>query len=236
MLYLILSNNKEKIDKEVSKLAGKTAVLKMDAFSFDADTIRGKVGSFSLFGDSDESFMVLNQISESTENFEILKSLLFGISESTDKFAVVESEMAKEEIKFFEKAGATILDLEEKTATKSKWRSEAGKNPFAIADAVGKRSPKEAWIEYIKSREDGEPEEIHGRIIGKVRDILNANNMTAEESGMHPFVYRKAKMDMKNWKESDLKNFYTRLVALYHNSRMGGEELDIALEKELLTM
>ncbi len=241
MLYLILGSNKEKIDKEITKISGKSLVEKTDAFNFDADSIRGKVGGFSLFGNTETSVNVLNNISESEENFEILKGLLSGLSEASDIFIVAENDLVKEEIKFFEKAGAKIIEISEvkkdPTSPKSNWasRDKDGYNPFAIADAVGKRSAKEAWIEYIKSRENNnEPEEIHGRVVGKVRDILIAETVAAEESGMHPFVYRKAKMDLKNWPEDSLQNFYTRLVSLYHNSRLGGEDMDVALEKELL--
>ena len=41
----------------------------------------------------------------------------------------------------------------------------------------------------------------------------------------------------KNWEEKELKNFYTKLVEIYHKSRMeSGNELDIAIEKTILNI
>ncbi len=116
-------------------------------------------------------------------------------------------------------------------------RKKEAYNPFAIGDAVGKKSPKESWIEYIVARLQGaEAEELHARAVSKVRDIIIASKEKQESTSMHPFVYKKAKWDMKNWKEGELEKTYSKLVEIYHESRMGGEELDIALEKLLLTL
>ncbi len=126
------------------------------------------------------------------------------------------------------------LEGEEETQTKEPRKKEAY-NPFAIADAVGKKSAKESWIEYTVARlQGGESEELHARALGKVRDIIIASKEKQEETTMHPFVYKKAKWDAKNWKEGELEKTYSKLVEIYHKARMGGEELDVALEKVLL--
>lgn len=110
-------------------------------------------------------------------------------------------------------------------------------NPFAIPDAVGKKSAKESWIEYTVARlQGGEPEELHARALSKVRDIIIASKEKQEDTAMHPFVYKKAKWDAKNWKEGELEKTYKKFVEIYHLSRMGGDELDIAMEKLLLTL
>lgn len=126
------------------------------------------------------------------------------------------------------------VEIEDGVSTKEKRKKEVY-NPFAIADAIGNKSSKESWIEYTIAKIQGaEPEELHARVIGKVRDIIIANKEKQENTSMHPFVYKKAKWDAKNWKEDELKKTYSKLVEIYHESRMGGEELDIAMEKILL--
>lgn len=116
-------------------------------------------------------------------------------------------------------------------------RKKEAYNPFAIADAVGKKSAKESWIEYTIARlQGGESEELHARALGKVRDIIIASKEKQEDTSMHPFVYKKAKADYKNWKEGELEKTYKKFVEIYHLSRMGGDELDIAIEKMLLRL
>lgn len=126
---------------------------------------------------------------------------------------------------------------EEDTDEVKETRKKEAYNPFAIADAVGKKSPKESWIEYTIARlQGGEAEELHARAVSKVRDIIIASKERQENTSMHPFVYKKAKADLRNWKEGELEKTYKKFVDIYHESRMGGDELDIALEKVLLRL
>lgn len=112
-------------------------------------------------------------------------------------------------------------------------------NPFALQDAIGARDAKTAWIEYVKLITAGvEPEALAPNIASKARDML-AIMKGASQSDLQiksAFPYNKSKKDSRNWKEGELEKFYTKLVALYHDSRMGGEELESALEKVLLCL
>lgn len=108
---------------------------------------------------------------------------------------------------------------------------------FVLADAVGKRSAKEAWVELVRQIESGiSAEQIHASIAGKVRDMLLSQKAEAEELGTHPFVYKKAKADFKNWTKKELEKFYDDLVLAYHRARMGEVDLSLALEKLLLAL
>lgn len=110
-------------------------------------------------------------------------------------------------------------------------------SPFALQDAVGEKNIKKMWLEYEKLRfADIEAEEIIHKIISKVRDLVFINlGATQEDLGAKDYPYNKSKRDLKNWKEEDLKKFYTKLVEIYHRARMeSGNDLDIALEKTLL--
>ena len=112
-------------------------------------------------------------------------------------------------------------------------------SPFAIQDAVGERSVKKVWIEYIKLRLSGiEAEDLIHKIISKVKDMVAINQgATKEDLGIKDYPFSKSKKDLKNWKIEDLKNFYGVLVEIYHRSRMeSGNELDVALEKLLLSI
>ena len=129
-------------------------------------------------------------------------------------------------------------EAEESSDSKQKKERVFGYSPFALQDAIGEKSAKKAWIEYQKLRLAGiEAEELIHKIVSKVRDMaaisMGANK---EDLGIQKdYPYNKSKRDAKNWKEEDLKKFYTKLVEIYHLSRMeSGNQLDIALEKTIL--
>lgn len=111
-------------------------------------------------------------------------------------------------------------------------------SPFALQDAIGAADNKKAWIEYQKLKFLGiEDEELVHNVISKVRDMcLISRGASIKDLGIKDFTYNKAKKDLKNWQEEKLFRFYEKLISLYHESRMGGEPLDIALEKAILKM
>jgi hypothetical protein len=132
-----------------------------------------------------------------------------------------------------------IFEKEENPIPKEKKENFFGYSPFALQDAIGERSVKKIWIEYIKLRLSGiEAEELVHKIVSKVRDMAAITlGAGKEDLGIkNDYPYNKSKKDLRNWKIEDLKNLYTKLVSIYHRSRMGEEELDTALEKTLLSI
>lgn len=114
-----------------------------------------------------------------------------------------------------------------------------GFSPFALQDTIGEKNIKKIWLEYEKLRFAGIPaEDLIHKIISKVRDMtLIEMGANKEDLGMKDYPFEKSKKDLKNWKEANLKNFYTKLIMVYHQSRMtGGDELDTAIEKTLLSI
>lgn len=140
--------------------------------------------------------------------------------------------------KEYEKIFSQTPEVEGQEETKPKKERVYEYSPFALQDAIGEKNVKKAWIEYEKLRLSGiEAEDLIHKIISKVRDMaFIGSGASKEDLGIKSdFPYNKSKKDLKNWKIEELKNFYTKLVAIYHRSRMeSGQELDIALEKTLL--
>jgi hypothetical protein len=111
--------------------------------------------------------------------------------------------------------------------------------PFALQDAVGEKSAKKAWIEYMKLRTGGIlAEDLIFKITSKARDMLAIiKGATKEDLGIaKDYPYDKSKRDAKNWQEKSLVEFYTKLVETYHYSRTRGDDLDTNLEKLLLSI
>ncbi len=130
-----------------------------------------------------------------------------------------------------------VFGEENDTFEKTRPEKQANKAGFAIADALGQGRAKEVWVEFTKQMNAGSSiEMIHGLLVAKVRDMLASDKGSAEELGIHPFVYRKAKADAKNWDREKLQAIYDKFVLAYHNSRLGDETLDTAVEKILLAL
>jgi len=132
-----------------------------------------------------------------------------------------------------------LEESEEISGMESKEKKAFGYNPFSLQDAVGEKNVKKTWIEYEKLRFAGiEAEELVYKIVSKTRDMLAiSEGASKEDLNVKDRTYNESKKDTKNWKEEDLKNFYTKLTEIYHRSRMeSNEELDIALEKILLSI
>lgn len=117
---------------------------------------------------------------------------------------------------------------------------KAGKefNIFPLTDALGERNKKNAWIVYEKALASGMvADEIFWRLMWGVKAmLLTAKTSSAEESGLNPFVYKKSKSFLKNWKVEELEKLSESLVVGYHNARRGIGEMETMIEKILLSL
>lgn len=114
-----------------------------------------------------------------------------------------------------------VENVEENSDTKQKKERAYAFNPFPLQNAIGEKSAKKIWIEYQKLRLMGiTAEELIYNITNKIRDMLVIKSLGA-----------------RNWQEKDLKFFYTKLVEIFHRSRMESDnDLDIAIEKTILNI
>src|SRR3989344_5543768 len=97
---------------------------------------------------------------------------------------------------------------------------------------------KEAWVLYQKAlAADISPEEVHGILFWQVKNIAVVQEARdSKESGLSPFVFMKAKQFASRFKEGEIETKATELVSLFHEGRRGGSELDIALERFILSI
>lgn len=135
---------------------------------------------------------------------------------------------------------------EKDSSEKKKKEFQYSYSPFAIQDAIGEKDVKKIWIEYQKLVLSGvEVEDLIHKIISKARDILAIKKGASKEAlGIkNEYPYNKSKRDSRNWKEEEIERFYTKLVSVYHQSRMSPadgientEEIGLALERALLSI
>lgn len=111
-------------------------------------------------------------------------------------------------------------------------------NIFPLTDAIGDRDKRSAWVVYEQALASGMvADEIFWRVMWGVKALLlSAKTASAEESGLNPFVYKKFKSCLKNWKVEELEKLSESLVVGYHDARRGKGEMETMIEKVLLSL
>lgn len=111
-------------------------------------------------------------------------------------------------------------------------------NVFALTDAIGARDKRQAWILYRQAIAKGlVADELFWRVAWMVKSLLlSAKASSVEETGLNPFVYKKAKGFLRNWKVEELEKLSETLVTGYHNVRRGIGEMETMIEKILLNL
>lgn len=95
-------------------------------------------------------------------------------------------------------------------------KSERSSQIFAIGDAIKKRDRKAAWIAYHQALLDGSaPEAIHGLIFWAAKDMFLKARSETDRSRAHTLL--------------------RSLVALPHEARRKGEDLQFTLEQFILS-
>ena len=120
----------------------------------------------------------------------------------------------------------------------------AGKyNPFAICDAFAAKDKAKAWVLLQEAILSGVPaEDVFYKILWQIKNLLLVKKLAdaktknlGKETGLHPFVIKKALRAVKNFSEEELIGYSREMVRIYHEERRGICELPIELEKMLIT-
>ncbi len=135
------------------------------------------------------------------------------IGESQNIFIILEGKLDKVSIGKIEKKAEKTQEF---SLPEEKKKEEY--NAFALANAVGNRDRKNAWILYRQAIDRGEaPEALHGMIFWKVK--------TALLSGFS-----------NTYSKDELYGLADRLITVYHESRRGMHELETGMETLILTL
>lgn len=254
MIYLIYGDNKtnalEKHRELVKVLHGKRPDAEL--FEMSAETWSG--AEFDNFLTSQGLFekklivSLKTVCTDSPEALEYIADRLKEIAASENVFIFVETKLKADVLAKFKKAAQKTIEAKSSLETTSEAGSVSTRsgdkknrgdfNIFALTDAFGTRERGRAWSVFQKALMNGsEPEELHGLIFWQLKTILLANGAaSAADAGLKPFVYSKAKGFARNFSPEELRHMSSNLVSLYHESRLGGPTLDLALEKFLLTL
>lgn len=194
-----------------------------------------------IFGQGlfDKKFVVhLNRALQNSDAREFVVKHLDELAESENAFVISENTLTKPTCNKIEKVAYKTYVYDQKNAPKK----NEGFNIFTLGDALGRRDRKGLWVLYSSAIRMGvEPAQIHGVLSSNVRTMALAaraesEGVSLEGSGVHPFALTKAKGALKNYSSDELEHISRRLVRMYHDSRAGGEDLKIALERFVLEL
>ena len=215
MLYVFYGTDTaqagEKARSLVESLRAKrpdAAYEKIDGDSWDVSVLQSHLGGQGLF--SNKYIVFIDRVTENKNAKEELAEHVPAMQESPNIFILYEGKVLTELKKALEKHAEKIVVVDEKkTAGGSSFfgrGSGDGPNIFALADAVGKRDAVRAWALYRQAVDGGIESEA---IIG-----------------------------MLFWKAKSLedKALAKKLVTLYHDGHRGLCDLELGIEKLVLTV
>ncbi len=251
MLYFIHGNDNVRARAKASELVESLLKKKPDAGffkitdeDFSADVINEYIGGQGLF--SKKYIVVLDGICEvggekkgksetGDTREEILISRLKELSESENIFIIREGELDKKTVAKIEKYSTKSQEYSEKDEK----ATTAGEfNVFALADAFANKNRESLWVGYIKALKAGVAvEQIQGMLFWQAKSMLLAlSSRSADEAGLKPFVYSKSLKAGNAWGIESVRKAMENLVKIYHESRREAGNLEILLEKYILSL
>jgi len=240
MLYFIYGSDSARaiakareVVESLRKKKPDAAFFKMDDESFDAGRLTELIGGQGLF--ERHSIILMSRVFENREAKGAVLGKLNELAMSRNVFIIREAVCDKATAEEIRKVAAKTQEF---VKEETDGPVEENFNIFSLADALGRRDKRTLWVLYEKALRRGvSPEEIHGVLFWQIKCmIMAAAARNAATAGLKPFVFAKAKRYAGNFSEAELQKISSRLVAVYHDARAGGPELDIALERFMLTI
>lgn len=109
---------------------------------------------------------------------------------------------------------------------------------FTITEKLLDRDRKKLWITFVDLTKKNIPaEEIHGLLFWAVKNMLIVSKVDSQkDSGLAPYSYKTALSGARNYKTEELQKMSSQLVEMTHKVRSGEGNLDVMLEKWILSV
>lgn len=234
MLFLVYGNDLAKRKVYSDKLIETLKTKRPDALfseytedTFSIPLLDSLVASRGLF--EEKNIIVLRSVLDNKETWEYIASQSEKLHKSDHAFVFINEEVSKKILDGFVSSGATTKDFQKTLTTKADF------NLFALTDTLSIKDGKRLWVQYQKALQKGvRADEVLGVFIWQLKSILLARSYDESSSGLKPFVYKKSKNSKLTTEEA--ANFYKTLVVVFHDSKRGGETVDEAVEKMILSL
>lgn len=233
MLYLFhstdISRAREKARGLAESLRRKrpdAAFVRVSEDTFSREALEELVETQGLFV---RKCIVLLEAIAASDRYDILLEFLPRVAESENIFIAVEGAIPKPALAAYEKHAHEVREVKE-LATKNEKREAF--NVFSLADALAQKNTLALWSGYLAARRAGiEPEAIAGTLFWQLKALVLAKGTaSAEEAGLKPFVFSKARRAAAHFSGGELNAALCSLVTIYHEAHRGGAPLEYALE------
>ena len=209
--------------------------VRVEASQWTPSIVEEHLGGQGLF--SNKYIIFLDRVTGNAEAKEQFVDFIPTMQESTNIFIVLEGKLNAELKKAFDKSAEKMVECEKKEAVSKSFGSSSGEfNIFALADAVGERNSFKAWSVYRQAIDMGtEPENIIGTLFWQMKSMtLAGESTTANEAGVSPFVFSKAKKAAGNYSPEELGSLTEKFITIYHDAHRGMCDAELAVERVLL--
>lgn len=233
MLHLFYGNDTITVRKKAQDfylIAQKEGVRveRIEVENYSEGIFSDIIGATSLFGE--KTLYVLDTPSLKTEMYDAVIEHLEAFATSDNTFVIIEGALLAPQKKKFEKYAGTLEE----------YRSAAAErfNAFGMADSLGRKDKKTLWLQLQDARQANlSAEEIIGTLWWQLKSMrLAQKTHTAREAGMKDFSYNKAKRGLGSFKKGELEALSRSLLTVYHDGHLGATDIDIALERWMLTI
>ncbi len=218
----------------VEKLAAKqpdASLIRLDDETFDVARLPELAGGQGLF--VEKYLIVLDRVmGQSAEAKEAVVAFLPLLAGSENIIVLIESALDAASKKKVEKHAAKATEFTLKSGKKDEF------NVFALGDALVVRDKKRLWALYQEALMKGKlVEEIHGTLFWQMKSaLIAARTSSAEEAGMKPYPYQKAKAALKKFSPEELESLTWSLLQVTHEARRGKWDAEVAMERWVLTI
>jgi len=233
MLHLFYGNDTINVRQKAHDFSGVeekkgVKVERIEIDNYAEGVFADPVGAVSLFGE--KTLYIIDTPSGKTEMYDDVIHHLEAFAASENTFVIIEEALLAPQKKKFEKHVATIEE----------YKAEASErfNAFGMADSLSKKNKKTLWLQLQDAKQANlSAEEIIGTLWWQLKSMrLAKNTNSAAEAGMKDFPYNKAKRALGVFKEGELEKLSRGLLTVYHDGHLGKVDIDIALERWMLTL
>lgn len=204
-------------------------VSSFDDLSFDLAVATEEFHTENLFGG--QNILYFEGILEHPEGEIFYRTVL---SETPKMIIIVERDIPKDLLVFFERIGEIHSFAERTVARVERF------NSFAVTDALIARDKKSAWVEYVRGmRRKEAPEAVHGQFFWAFRTLYIVATVSREEalaSGVKEYPYNKNRAALARWTTEEIRAHLDVLKDMYHDVHEGKGELSTSLERFILDL
>lgn len=201
--------------------------LSIDSGTYQPGAVMEAAEGASLFGGT--SVVIVDTPSQHDDLAREVEENLDALAASAHRFVVIEGPLAADAKKRYAAHAETVAEHKRPAAERF--------NVFALGDALAARDKKKLWTLLNDAYRAGlSGEEIAGTLWWQLKTLRLADvTSDAAAAGMKDFPYNKAKRALRGFKDGELAALSESLLSAYHDARQGGLDLDLALERWVLS-